>query len=111
MMVERKGRAHTERAHGRKRRRVDVAEILVRELSQQRFGLPFPVFRHKDAPRQSAGAHASKEFLGRGVTEPHSEQRKALADDVVRGDQGLIAFENPSEKLRRIVVPSIAGIR
>jgi hypothetical protein len=45
------------------------------------------------------------------VTEPHSEQRKALADDVVRGDQGLIAFENPSEKLRRIVVPSIAGIR
>jgi hypothetical protein len=36
MMVERKGRAHTERAHGHKRRRVDVAEILVRELSQQR---------------------------------------------------------------------------
>ena len=110
VMVEGEGGAKAHRAYGHKRRCIDVAEVLVCEAAQERFGLAFPIFTDKDAVGESARAHTPKKLLSGEVTKPHAEKRVAFANDVITGDQLFFAFEDPSEDPRGLSVATIARI-
>ena len=75
-MVQREGSAQADRAHGYKRRCIDVAHVLVSESSQERFGGALPIFKDKDGVCDRARVYPG----GRQLTGRHARELAGALD-------------------------------
>jgi hypothetical protein len=86
-MIERERAAQAPSAHQDKGCRVDIAEILIGKLGQQGLGFILPTLEDKYALCLTTLTHSVQELVCCAMTEPHANQRVALADDMIARDQ------------------------